>query len=325
MDGQSKTANGTIGLKDVLHDMPLVFEPAPPARSGDASTTRADKIIGLLRGISRLDAVNVPELIDVNHDGKPYYRSGDIVAFASRIANAIGKDAIVNKVVVHLNSEEEFQRWLSETKSKGIDNIVIVGGASRHIRYPGPSVMAANMAAMEMLRNDGSSLIGNITIPQREGEAARMLEKTKAGARFFTTQLLFESDSIIGLLREYGHLCEQHGVRPATVLLSFAPLSDSGDIDFARWLGAEIPEDAEEKMIVQGRHEESAGRSIENAEKIWKRVTAERKEHHVEVPVGINVEEISKHNLDAAIRMLTRFAEVLECRTHHGDMPPSKG
>ncbi len=312
MDGSTaERANGSRKLRDALHGIQLVFEPAPPSRiNEDKQIARADEIIRLLRGIDRLDAVNLPELVDENHEGRPYYRSGDIVGFASRISKEIGRDAIVNKVVVHLQSEEDFQRWFSSTKNRGIGNIVLVGGNKRHVQYPGPPVTAANTMARELLRNDGGCMVGNITIPTREDEARRMLDKTMAGAEFFTTQLLFESDSIIKLLKEYHELCKEKGIKPAAVLLSFAPISDDRDIEFIRWLGAEIPEETEEK-ILQGSASECAGRSIENAVEIWERARSASSEHAIQVPIGIKVEEISKHNLNEAIRMLARFAGIL--------------
>ena len=60
----------------------------------------------------------------------------------------------------------------------------------------------ADRTAREAIEAAGG-LLGNIAIPQRTGEAHRMLLKTRSGARFFTTQIVFDSESVLRMLREY--------------------------------------------------------------------------------------------------------------------------
>ena len=62
--------------------------------------------------------MNVPELVEENHEGKPRYNSVYTRMLAKSIANALGIDAIVNKVVVHLAGYDEFMNWLKETTDK---------------------------------------------------------------------------------------------------------------------------------------------------------------------------------------------------------------
>src|SRR5206468_3331961 len=82
--------------------------------------------------------------------------------------------------------------------------------------------------------------VGNITIAERDHEVDRLVEKTRAGCDFFTTQVLFEAEPMATVLRAYGRRCSSQNLKPATVLLSFAPVSDYQDIEFLVWLGATV-------------------------------------------------------------------------------------
>src|SRR5213078_1860594 len=110
--------------------------------------------------------------------------------------------------------------------------------------------------------------LGNITIPDRENEVDRLVEKTQAGCDFFTTQVLFEAEPMATVLRAYGKRCAALGLKPATVLLSFAPVSDYQDLEFLAWLGASVTPRTEEALVTNA--EGAPGRSsIEIARTLW--------------------------------------------------------
>jgi 5,10-methylenetetrahydrofolate reductase len=299
----------TIG--EALKGRPLFFEPVPPAAR--ASATRLDTQFAataeLLRSVGRADAVNVPELVDENHDGRPYYRSGDVRGFAVRLGEAAGVEPVVNKVVAHLASPEALRGWTEETIARGVRSVVFVGGSSRYIPYPGPPVAEADRLCRPTLE-DAGGVIGNIAIPQRTGEAHRMLAKTRAGARFFTTQIVFDPTATSRLVAEYDVLCRQAGLPPAAVLVSVAPLADETDAEFVRWLGADIP-DATERAILNGEDGKAADRSVERAVSLWEAIERSGREASVEVPLGVNVEQLSQRHLESAAEMLRAFASRL--------------
>ncbi len=61
-------------------------------------------------------------------------------------------------------------------------------GSPRDIRYPGPTV---NQALSAISQNDRLNLLcGGISIPSRERESLRLIEKSENGSEFFTTQVL---------------------------------------------------------------------------------------------------------------------------------------
>jgi 5,10-methylenetetrahydrofolate reductase len=296
---------------EALVQAPLLFEAAPPSQRTSVSrqTSYYDDLVGRLRQVPGVDAFDVPELVDENHEGKPYYRSGDPRPFARRLSEALGRPSIVNKVVAHLPSTEALRDWMRETVELGVRHVVLVGGSSRYIPYPGPPVVEANRICASILKPHGG-YVGNITIPQRTGEAHRMLAKTRAGASFFTTQIVMDSEALRRMLTEYDTLCKTAGVSPAAVLLSVVSIADETDAEFVRWLGADVPE-AAERTILDGEESGAAARSAELAQRVYREVRQTVKQHELSVPIGINVEQISQRHLAPAVEMLRSFSALL--------------
>ena len=298
-------------LTDALAGHPLFFEPVPPpARThSERVAERVDALVRLVEEVPRLDALVVPELVDENHEGKPHYRSGDIRPFARALKERTGHEVVVNKVVAYLGSFAELERWVAEAVAQGLAHVVLVGGASRYIPYPGPSVADANRVCRPLLARAGGRL-GNIAIPQRTGEPHRMLSKTRVGASFFTTQIVFDAAQTIEMVRQYDLLCRQAAIPPAAVLVSFAPLADEQDIEFIRWLGADIP-DAVEEELLEGEDSEILRRSERRALEVWQRILRAVRAEGIEAPLGVNVEQVSARHLDAAGHLLKEFSSRL--------------
>ncbi len=298
-------------LASALREAPVFFEPVPPTLRGRPDRVEAyyRELTQRLAGVEALDAVDLPELIDENHEGRPYYRTADPRSVGRELAERLHRSVVVNKVVAHLPSAAALEAWARETVAGGIRAVVLVGGSSRYIPYPGPSVAEADRLVGPILRAAGG-LVGNIAIPQREGEAHRMLAKTRAGAAFFTTQLLFDSGVALATLVEYEGLCRKAGFEPAAVLLSLAPIADETDAEFVRWLGADIPEEAE-RAILNGEESGAAGRALEHA----RRVLAETREGAARaglgVPIGVNVEQLTQRHLGVAVEMLSELARTV--------------
>src|SRR5207247_9071193 len=90
--------------------------------------------------LENLDAVNIPEVLEENHAGQPFYRDLDPRDFAALLGD-LRVDPIVNKVVAHVPSESLLRRWIHESlEQHALRNFVLVGGNSSRVRYPGPSV-----------------------------------------------------------------------------------------------------------------------------------------------------------------------------------------
>ncbi len=295
-------------LQEALAHTPLFFEPVPPTARASATRIeeRITEVAALVRELPRVDAVDVPELVDENHEGRPFYRSADPRLFGRAIAERTGREVLINKVVAYLRSVGDVEEWARATVGDGLRHLVLVGGTSRYIPYPGPPVAEANRVCRPIVGAAGG-LLGNITIPFRTGEAHRMLAKTRAGAAFFTTQLVFDPVPVVGMLREYDALCRRASIPPAAVLLSFAPLTDEPDVEFLRWLGAELPEEFE-RAIESGTEAEGLARSEARAFEVWAAASAAVTAENLAVPLGVNVEQISARHFGGARQLLRAFA-----------------
>ena len=295
-------------LREALRGNPLFFEPVPPSARAKPARAAAefDGVVELIRSVPRIDAIDIPELVDENHEGRPLYRTADPRGYGRALAERTDREVIVNKVVAHLESPEEIERWAAETVRMGIRHVVLVGGTSRYIPYPGPAVTEANRICRPIVEAAGG-VVGNITIPQREGEAHRMLSKTRAGAAFFTTQIVFDADATFQMVQQYDVLCRQATLAPVAVLLSVAPLVDEQDAEFVRWLGADVPE-AAERAILEGDDSGAVQRSVDRALEVWDSVTRRARDAGLEVPLGVNVEQISVRHLGHAATFLSAFA-----------------
>ena len=293
---------------DRLRDFPIVLEVVPPHKRASETTVRKflRRLQDSVRSIPHLDAVNLPEILDENHVGMPFYRTMDPRRCARLLNQGAPLEPIVNKVVVHVLGQPGFESWLKESLyGYGLRNFVLVGGASSRVKYPGPTVAEANRRLRELASGTDGVTIGNIAIPERPNEVERLLAKTLTGCAFFTTQVLFEPEPIATVLRRYGDACHFEGIEPATVLLSFAPVADYEDVEFLVWLGATITPETEERLLpLKG---EAGGASLEVARSIWIRVRDAVAETSHPVPLGVNIEEISTHNFDLAVEMAKEF------------------
>ncbi|MCW6169360.1 MAG: hypothetical protein LVQ96_04575 [Thermoplasmatales archaeon] len=308
-----------------LGKKPLIFTALPlrDNRTGDPShdqkimanlESRKKDLADELKNFSRLNAVSVPELVEENHEGRPRYNSIYTRSLSRGTADLIGKDAIVNKVVAHMETYEMFVDWLSETYALGLKNMIFVGGNTRHHRFPGPSVSEANLIARHLnsLNRLEGMTIGNICLPERREEAKRMLFKTISGAQFFTTQILFDSSQMIGLLQEYSRLCRLADIAPSTVLLSFAPLRSSADLNLLDFLGVELPDKPRNYILESGDPSGAPKRSVINALKVYAEVITASYADGVLVPLGVNIEQLTRSNFKTSMLMLEEFNDAVD-------------
>ncbi|HEY4704612.1 MAG TPA: hypothetical protein VII27_02600 [Thermoplasmata archaeon] len=299
-----------MAFVDRLPRFPILLEVVPPHRraSDKAVANLVQRIQDAVRTLPHVDALNLPEVLDENHVGRPFYRNLDPRLFAKMLNDGFPVEPVVNKVVVHMGDARAFEAWARESLDRyGLRSFVLAGGTSSRTPYPGPDVEAANRILRSAAKGRRDVACGNITIAERPGEVERLLRKTRAGAQFFTSQVLFEPEPIRSVLREYGDACAADGLEPATVLLSFAPVSDYEDVEFLAWLGATITSETEDALL-DHKGLEPGEASFEVARSIWTRIRDGNASARHPVPLGVNIEEISVHNFDLAVRMVRGFS-----------------
>src|SRR2546426_727285 len=173
-------------FREALASTPVVLEIVPPGRrvSEKAVNSFVERVRDSVRSLKNLDAVNIPEVLEENHAGQPFYRDLDPRDFAALLGD-LGVEPIVNKVVAHLPSESVLRRWIQESiEQHGLRNFVLVGGNSSRVRYPGPSVVEANRVLRNATGGRNDIALGNVAIAERDHEADRHAGETVARARW---------------------------------------------------------------------------------------------------------------------------------------------
>jgi 5,10-methylenetetrahydrofolate reductase len=190
-----------------------------------------------------------------------------------------------------------------ETDSLGIGNMVFVGGNTRHHRYSGPGVSDANLLADHLRKKLKlrDLTIGNICLPERSGEARRMLYKTISGAKFFTTQMIFENNHSVQLIEEYGKLCEKAGVNPATA-----------DLNLLDFLGVDLPDEIKDYILESERISGAYRRSIKNAQRVYSEILEYMENSKSQIKIGVNIEQLTRSNLPLSVEMLSKFSEIID-------------
>lgn len=277
------------------------FEMVPPVAGKPESLKSAMAEIAKLDGLA--DAVNLPEIHDEARGGERTFKFVERIEpriLGSRIRQEFGLDVVLNRCVVYQTGQA---RWIQETESRfDIHNFILVGGESSRIKYPGLSVAET---AREVRQAGLQVGLGGISIPSRTREVDRIRRKVAEGLSFFTTQVLFDSNDIVWLIQRLNGL-------EARIFLSFAPVTHHRDIEFLRWLGADVPADLDRFLINRDVAEKSSQHAEEAFERcldLAQRILMDVFDNLPPDPplLGINIEHINRRNLGFAVRMLEKL------------------
>jgi 5,10-methylenetetrahydrofolate reductase len=301
-------------LKDKLRNEAAavtLFEMVPPAEGRADAIARSVEEVKRIRALA--DAINLPEIRDENRGEARTFKFIPRLEprkLAARLVQETGAEVLINRGVVYDAGQLE---WFRETRERfGIETVVLVGGESSRIQYPGPSVLEA----AGQVRSAGLPLtLGGITIPSRLGEAERIRRKTAAGLVFFTTQVLFDSNDIVGLVQSL------NGIE-ARILLSFAPVSRPQDLEFLRWLGVDVPKNLDQFLfqgggvdgapLTGGESKLAAPGALARSLDIAQRILLDVFDNLPPDPplLGLNVMHINQRNFAPAVQMLERLGHL---------------
>jgi 5,10-methylenetetrahydrofolate reductase len=293
----------TLRQKMLHHSIPVtLFEVVPPAAEHPEKVK--ESLSDLKRVKPFVDGVNLPEIHD---EFRGTARTSRFVprleprVYGCRIQRELGMEVVLNHVVVH---DQELDKWLQETcYDWGLQNLVLVGGEASGIRYPGPNVFEAAVLAR---RKHLPVTLGGITIPSRRHEAARVRVKAKAGMDFFTSQILFDSNDVVWLVQQL------NGLR-SRLFLSFAPVTHPHDLQFLRWLGADIPQDLDSFLLgPNGSSPPTPAQCLERSLDLAQRILTDVFDNLPPdpPPLGLNIEHINQRNFSVATRMVDRLGNL---------------
>src|SRR2546425_11992974 len=100
-------------FRERLATVPVVLEIVPPGRraSEKAVTSFVDRLREAMLSLRTLDAINIPEVLDENHAGRPFYRAMDPPAFATLLRGAPPPPTIPNHAPAPAPSPTALRRW----------------------------------------------------------------------------------------------------------------------------------------------------------------------------------------------------------------------
>ena len=291
---------------------PVVAYEILPPREKDGTLNSYAEIISSLLSQTHIDAINIPEVHEENARGLRPVKNlerAEAREFGRLLQDNVGIEAIVNRVTVH-NDLDYQKSWIKETfYDYDIENLILVGGESSDIKYPGPSVNETSEYITRDLNAGRFDLFcGGITIPSRKVESVRLLKKGSNGIEFFTSQVLYDGKKIKKMLKYYDDVCKENNVLPRRILLSFAPVSSRKNIDFLKWLGVEIPSQTEKRLT--NKKTSMSDESLEIASEILKGILNNNEKLGITVPIGLNVEHIMSYNFQSSINMLQELSRI---------------
>jgi len=291
---------------------PVVAYEILPPREKDGTLNSYAEIISSLLSQTHIDAINIPEVHEENARGLRPVKNlerAEAREFGRLLQDNVGIEAIVNRVTVH-NDLDYQKSWIKETfYDYDIENLILVGGESSDIKYPGPSVNeTSEYITRDLNAGRFDFFCGGITIPSRKIESVRLLKKGSNGIEFFTTQVLYDGKKIKKMLKYYDDVCKENNVLPRRILLSFAPVSSKKNIDFLKWLGVEIPSQTEKRLT--NKKTSMSDESLEIASEILKGILNNNEKLGITVPIGLNVEHIMSYNFQSSINMLQELSRI---------------
>ena len=162
---------------------------------------------------------------------------------------------------------------------------------------------------------------GCVTIAERHlkkgTEHLNILRKTGYGAKWFISQAVYDAEATIRLLHDYAAECRRRNVAPVKMLLTFTPVGRPKTLQFVRWLGINIPEDVEERIMAKANLSESKTKEAAVLESI--NVCCEtlrqilEQAGHCGVPLGLTVESVSgfREEIDGCFELFRRLQAIM--------------
>ena len=254
-----------------------------------------------------IDGINIPEVREETRNGKR--KQFEIIKVEPKVIAKYLKihsdiDIIINRPTVYTPWNEQ-EIWFKKVYSEGIRNIILVGGESSRVKYPGPSVLETSVKLKKILPD---IFLGGIIIPTRKNEADRVFKKSEAGIEFFTSQILYDSYFAKKFLKEYFYLCNRNKVLPKMIFLSFTPVSTPKDIELLQWLGVDIPKKT--VSYLQKGWFGMGWRSLDLCLDIFEDILEYTSKNKINVPLGLNIEHVNRHNFESSFILLERISRL---------------
>ena len=84
------------------------------------------------------------------------------------------------------------------------------------------------------------------------------------------SQGIYDPEPMIQLIKDYARLCKDENQMPRKIILTFAPCGRRKTMDFIKWLGMQVPAEAEEKIFASNEAYANAPPPAEGEKKLKK-------------------------------------------------------
>ncbi|MDJ0533037.1 MAG: hypothetical protein QNJ70_11170 [Xenococcaceae cyanobacterium MO_207.B15] len=287
-----------------------------PPRQGTSTAKLyaiAEKLTARLSSL-KLDAINVYDIQD--EEGRteisrpfPFLPIIDSRKYAQILHKLTGKEIINYKCVVH-QPKADFPTWLDQSWQQfGLRYLTFVGGSTSKMTYPG---LTLSQAAQVTSKHQYDFVFGGVTIAERHlskgNEHLKLIEKSRWGMQFFTSQVVYQPKATIKLLQDYSQQCQKLNLSPVRIILTFAPCGHPKTLNFLKWLGVNFPLETEREIFsAQSPLEKSMEVCCSTLRQILESVEPST------IPLGINVESVSikKDEIDASVELFQKLQGIL--------------
>ncbi|KXJ51494.1 MAG: hypothetical protein AXW17_09155, partial [Colwellia sp. Phe_37] len=172
----------------------------------------------------------------------PFKTTHDPRLYSSLLNKKSTRPVITYKSVVQSNADD-FEQWTNDAwHDYGVRDIVLVGSPSKQNNISLPLTDAYKT----LVANENDFFIGGITIAERHAnkgnEHAKLIEKHQQGCNFFISQAIYNAQATIDMLTRYAIECQQQGLKPQRIILTFSPCGSKKTLEFIEWLGVSVPE-----------------------------------------------------------------------------------
>lgn len=292
-----------------------LFGTTPPKQGHDEVKVAgiADKLVSRLAGFE-YDGLIVYDIQDESSRISkprpfPFKQTIDPVRYSCLLRRLTGKSVITYKSVTQ-RCVDSFGHWLDETEQvHQVNNIVLVGSPSSG----GEISLSLPEAYQTVNKQVNDIFLGGVTIAERHvkklDEHKRLLNKTRQGCQYFISQAVYDAKATIDLLTSYSALCEQQGVKPKRIILTFSPCGSDKTLEFINWLGISVPATVEDRVLnAKDTLAESVDVCVENLLYILECCG------HLNVPLGLNIESLTnrKVEIDASVDLFKKLQHILQ-------------
>ena len=287
-----------------------------PPRQGSSSEKLhaiAEKLTTRLSHLNP-DAINVYDIQDEVGRTQisrpfPFLPIVDSREYAQILNKLSGKEIINYKCVVH-HPKADFLAWLDQSWQQfGLRYFTFVGGSTSKMTYPGPTLTEA---AQMTTRHQDDFIFGGVTLAERHfnkgDEHLKLIEKSRWGMIFFTSQVIYQPQATIKLLQDYNQQCQQLNVSPVRIILTFAPCGHPKTLQFFKWLGVKFPSETEREIFsAQSPLQKSLEVCCSTLRQILESIQPSM------IPLGINVESVSikQDEIDASVELFGKLKQIL--------------